>query len=165
MKLGYKLIAILLPVFVAAIWGCEQDGTCGFGEQTDYVVFGSFYGYCIGEGCIDIYKIDQTHLFEDTLDMYPQSDDFYPGHFTTRWANEKFELVKDLKLFFPESLLNETEVIQGHPDAGDWGGIYFEIKRGNTHRFWLLDQRDEDMPADYNAFVDKINEKITLINQ
>ena len=109
--------------------------------------------------------MDGTGLSEDTLDMYPNDSDFYPGHFTTQWSAEKFDLVKDLESFFPESLIDETEVVQGQPDAGDWGGIYFEIKRGTTHRFWILDQLESNMPAEYNDFVDRINEKIAIIHQ
>ncbi|MEP6647135.1 MAG: hypothetical protein ABJC12_08590 [Saprospiraceae bacterium] len=165
MKLKYIFIIGLFAIGLLSISSCEKDKTCGFGDLSDYIVFGHFYGKCIGEGCIEIFKLDAEHLFEDTLDTYPLSEDFYPGHFVTQWSNEKFELVKDLEFFFPEALLNETEVIQGQPDAGDWGGIYFEIKRGDTHRFWLLDQMDDHMPAAYNAFVDRINEKISLIHQ
>jgi hypothetical protein len=61
--------------------------------------------------------------------------------------------------------LNETAIVIGQPDAGDWGGIYFETKDGSTHRFWLLDQLENNMPVIYNEFVDRINEKIVLINQ
>ena len=31
---------------------------------------------------------------------------------------------------FPSALLDETEVVIGMPDAGDWGGLYIEYKSG-----------------------------------
>ncbi len=166
MKLKYIVIIALVPFVVLCMTSCkkEQVGVCGFGTLPEYVVFGHFYGECGGEGCVEIYKVDNDKLYEDTLDMYPGSDAFYPGHFATQWSDEKFQLVKDLSNYFPEGLLSETKVVQGQPDAGDWGGIYFEIKRGSTHRFWLLDQMDDNMPAAYNEFVDKINDKIYIIN-
>ncbi len=166
MKLTNDIIISLCAFIALSSLSCEKDqvGVCGFGTLPDYVVFGHFYGKCGGEGCIEIYKVDNSKLYEDTLDMYPGSDTFYPGHFATEWSDEKFQLVRDLYSFFPEALLNEKAVVQGHPDAGDWGGIYFEIKRGSTHRFWLLDQMDDNMPAAYNEFVDKINDKIYIIN-
>lgn len=164
MQLKFKIIMACLPVFFIGFMSCEKE-KCGFGTDTDYVTFGHFYGQCFGEGCVEIFRVDHATLYEDTLDMYPNSDDFYPGHFVAKLADSKYELVKDLDTFFPEALLNETEVVQGQPDAGDWGGIYFEIQRGTTHRFWLLDQNETNMPAAYNAFVDKINEKIAIIQQ
>lgn len=158
---------VLLLWISTLLFSCEDKdhGECGFGTIPEYIVFGHFYGKCVGEGCIEIFKVDGANLLEDTLDRYPGSDDFYPGNFVTQLSNEKFELVKDLKNDFPEALLDETMVVQGQPDAGDWGGIYFEIQRGTTHRFWLLDQHDDHMPAAYNAFVDRINEKIAIIQQ
>lgn len=32
-------------------------------------------------------------------------------------------------------------------------------------RYWLLDQNGSNMPTVYNKLVDRINEKIALINQ
>ena len=95
----------------------------------------------------------------------PGRDDFYQGQFDTILADEKFQLVKDLESYFPEGLLDETVIVLGHPDEADGGGIYFEIKTADMHRFWILDQMDYNMPAVYNEFVDHINEKIALINQ
>ena len=69
---------------------------------------------------------------------------------------------------FPEQLYSETDHVLGQPDAGDWGGIYVEIKHVNDPArsgFWLLDQMESNMPQVYNDFVDQINEKIHLINQ
>ncbi len=155
-------------IFFFGIILCVGTFSCHDTESTDpnkdYIVFGDFYGECLGEGCIEIYKIDDSRLLEDTQDLYPEGNDFYPGQFHTQWSNDKFEQVKDLISYFPEELLNETKTVIGHPDAGDWGGIYFEIKRGSTHRFWLLDQWKDNMPAIYNLFVDRINEKIGIIN-
>ena len=164
MQIKHKTWIALLPICIALISSCEKN-ECGFGNvDADYVIFGHFYGECFGEGCVEIFKVDDKTLLEDTLDMYPNRDEFYPGQFATQWDNGKFELVKDLKTYFPEELLNETNPVIGQPDAGDWGGIYFELKRGSTHRFWILDQNDNYMPAIYNSFVDRINEKIAIIN-
>ena len=62
----------------------------------------------------------------------------------------------------------EQDTIIGMPDAGDWGGVYVEVKMKNLNSlsgFWLLDQMESNMPQVYNDFVDKINEKIAIINQ
>ena len=165
MKIRYFIGIALFTFMIAGLFSCEKKGECGFGNIPEYIVFGHFYGECGGEGCVEIFKIDGSDLFEDISDIYPGSSDFYNGNFATKWSAEKFELVKDLKTFFPESLMDEPDVVQGQPDGGDWGGIYFEMQRGTTHRFWLLDQMEANMPAEYNAFVDRINEKIAIIHR
>ena len=159
-----RIIIAFLPFLLAGVLSCDKDKDCS-GDVSEYLVFGHFYGECGGEGCVEIFRIDDAKLYEDIKDQYPGSNDFYAGDFDTQLPDGKFELVKDLESFFPEALLNESEVVIGQPDAGDWGGIYFEIKRGSIHRFWLLDQMDSNMPAEYNEFVDRINEKIIIIHQ
>jgi len=163
MRIKYKIIIAILSLLIVGIFSCDKEKEC-CGVNTEYLVFGHFYGECGGEGCVEIFRIDDSGLYEDTLDQYPGSNDFYPGHFATQVSSEKFDLVKDLDSYFPEELLNETDIVIGQPDAGDWGGIYFEIKRRSTHRFWLLDQMEVNMPDVYNEFVDRINEKIDIIN-
>ena len=131
------------------------------------ITFGHFYGECGGEGCVEIFKVDLNNrqLLEDTRDDYPYSDTFYMGDFSIEHPKEKYDLVADLGQYFPESLFEETGNVIGQPDAGDWGGIYFEIRTANLLRFWLLDQMESNMPEEYNEFVDKINEKIAIIHQ
>ena len=164
MNMKIKIIGAIIPLCAVLFLSCEEKDCC-FAPPAEYIVFGHFYGYCVGEGCIEIYRIDDQGLLEDTLDLYPGSTGFYSGDFNVQLPGEKFNLVNDLESHIPAELWNETSVVLGQPDAGDWGGIYFEIKKGSTHQFWLLDQMDSNMPAAYNEFVDKINEKIALIHQ
>lgn len=136
-------------------------------SEIAYFIFGHFYGECGGEGCVEIYKLEEGHLFEDTTDVYPTWVTPYDGTYIPL-PEEKFDLVKDIIEYFPEELYTETENVLGQPDAGDWGGIYVEIKYVEDEEksgFWLLDQNSYNMPEVYNAFVAHINEKIMLINQ
>jgi hypothetical protein len=159
MRHSYFLIfSLLLFAGISACHDCENEG-----HPDDFIVFGHFYGECGGEGCVEIFKLTGTKLYEDTLDHYPGSNDFYSGEFVTHLSQDKFEAVKDLENFIPDQLYQETDVVIGQPDAGDWGGIYFEISEDGVHRFWLLDQLESNMPAVYNLFVERINEKIALI--
>lgn len=163
MKLNI-LVCILFSIIFSS---CEKESVgCGFGAF-DSISFGHFYGECAGEGCVEIFKIDYINqkLYEDVNDEYPDGNDYYNGLYTNTHVDEKFQLVKDLKDLFPHALLTETETVLGQPDAGDWGGIYVEYNSGSVHRFWLLDQMESNMPQQYNEFVDKINERIEIINQ
>ena len=128
------------------------------------MVFGHFYGECVGEGCVEIYRIDKFSLIEETSEQYP-ADEFYSFEESTQLSEELREQVIDLLDNVPDELWDETATVIGVPDGGDWGGIYVEILSDKGMRYWLLDQNEQNMPAVYNEFVDRINEKIALINQ
>ena len=159
----YIFSALCLVTFSS----CEKSNDLADAGEFEYMVFGHFYGYCGGEGCIEIFKLDSEHLFEDSTDVYPSGQQPYNGVFT-QLPDEKYQEVKDLLDAFPNELYAEPETIIGMPDAGDWGGIYVEMKFKNDpgrSGFWLLDQHDGNMPQVYNEFVDRVNEKIALIHE
>ncbi len=125
-------------------------------------MFGHFFGFCDGEQCIEIFRLEQERLLEDTKDKYPRTDDFYQGAYV-RQTSAHFDACKDLKDFFPADLLLESNHVIGQPDAGDWGGLYIEYNFDGTHQFWLLDLNKRNVPAKYHAFIDKVEEKISLL--
>ena len=159
-KMQYSMLAMLM--FTAFI-GCDKDETNTTGKD-DYLIFGTFYGKCAGEECVETYKIEQDRLLEDHKDVYAVGG-FYVFDDFTVLSQAKFDLVKDLVDFLPDTLKQSESGVIGQPDAGDWGGAFVELKSGNLHRYWLLDQLESNMPQVYNDFVDKINEKVALINQ
>lgn len=147
---------------VVILTSCEKQNEIV--EDTDYLIFGHFYGECIGENCVEIFKLESDRILEDENDTYPNQKTFYTGNY-----NEldmlKFEQAKDLLDFFPQELLDESSVVIGQPDAGDWGGIYVEYNFNGVRKFWLIDQMKSNIPAYLHEFVDKTNEKIELINK
>lgn len=163
-----NLAWMVMTFIVGSGIACYSECDCG--EETgqfEYLVFGHFYGECGGEGCVETFKIEYEHLFEDTLDQYPDVTNATERSYITL-PEAKYDLVKDLVDQFPDELYAEADHVIGQPDAGDWGGIYVEIRHTNDPArsgFWLLDQMESNMPQVYNVFVDKINEKISLINQ
>lgn len=164
-----RTIITILSISVVLFSGlaCDKECNCAGTNEFEYMLFGHFYGECGGEGCVEIYKIDSDMLYEDSTDVYPNGLTPYTGEFFAL-SDEKYQQVKDLLLDFPEELYTEQDTIIGMPDAGDWGGVYVEIKMKNLNSlsgFWLLDQMESNMPQVYNDFVDRINEKIAIINQ
>jgi hypothetical protein len=162
----YALFLLLLTAAVS-FPGCEDECDCAGTGNFEYMIFGHFYGECAGEGCVEIFKIENGKLYEDSTDVYPNGTTAYQGQFYAL-PDAKYQLVKDLVDDFPNELYDETEHVIGMPDAGDWGGIYVEIKHANAPAqsgFWLLDQMESNMPEAYNIFVDQINEKIHLIQE
>lgn len=160
------LIFLLSICFIE--FSCNKED-CDHGPaSSSHFIFGQFYGKCLGEGCIEMFKIEDGKLYEDDLDIYPLGDTTYQGHWN-ELSHEKYLLVKDLPEALPDTLRHEPGHIIGIPDGGDWGGIYVEefvlAELYYRNNYWLLDKNEFYMPKVYNDFVNKIEEKIALINQ
>ena len=155
-----KTLSLLLFLLLVFSNSCKKDEL--HLSVTDYMIFGHFYGECKGEACIEIFRLEQNQLLEDTKDQYPNSTDFYEGKYYQLPA-QKYEDVKDILTFFPKDLLNEPNRVIGQPDAGDWGGLYIEYNVNGLRKFWLIDQMKNNVPAKYHAFIVKVNEKIAML--
>lgn len=46
-------------------------------SKSGYIIFGHFYGECLGEKGIEIFTLEDDKLFEDSNDRYPSSTGFY----------------------------------------------------------------------------------------
>ena len=159
-----KSILITLSLVLVVTSSCKKEkiGSKLVLLESDYLVFGHFYGECFGANCISIFKLENSRLLEDTKDTYPTSNNFYVGSYN-QLSQEKFNAAKDLVDDFPTDLLNESKNVIGQPDAGDWGGIYVEYYHNGVHRFWLLDKMKSNVPIKYHNFIDKVNAKIKLL--
>ena len=131
--------------------------------QINEVIFGHFYGYCVGEKCIEIFKLTNSKLYEDVSDNYPSSAQPYNGNFI-EMDDEKFQLVSNLLENIPETLFASQDTVIGSPDAADGGGLYIAINNENGVRYWLIDQMKYNIPEDLHTFVDEINRNIALIS-
>lgn len=156
-----------LKVVYFLIFSCFFTVSCVDGEvhtsTLDYLIFGHFYGECMGDSCVEIFKLEDNRLSEDTKDQYPSSADFYRGTYVPL-SDEQYELARDLNRYFPHQLLEEEGRVIGQPDAGDWGGLYIEYGYQGERQFWLIDQKKSNLPEYLHVFRDKVNEKIALIN-
>ncbi len=153
--------SILLMIMIASVFSsCSEDEIA---EPTEYLIFGHFYGFCVGDHCIQIYKLDGEGLYMDQNKTYPRHDEFYDASFV-ELGNKYYELVNDLEIYFPSQLLNETDTIIGCPDCADGGGLYIEYKTETIHRFWLIDQDISRVEPYLYEFMEQINDKIEEIN-
>ncbi len=130
------------------------------------LVFGHFYGECIGESCVETYKLTSEVLFEDSEDLYPSTNNApITGNFTPL-DNTVFELVSGLEEDLPEELFEQNEVVFGSPDAGDWGGYYLAYADGNNQEWWwIIDTQKDNIPGYLHNLVDEIQLAIQTINQ
>ena len=161
----YILLAILGLVIIANT-GCKDEECGDPNGDLEYFVFGHFYGECGGEGCVEMIKVENGKLYEDDIDDYPNYTSPIEAHWNELSA-EKYDEVKNLSAEVPTELFEETDHVLGIPDGGDWGGIYVEFKysgvQASKSGFWLLDKNESNMIQVYNEFVDRIEEKITII--
>lgn len=163
-------IQFLMLLFLANLFflGCQKEDvtTQPLPEvEEDYIVFGQFFGLCLGEKCVEIFKIENEKLFEDTADQYPMinSESPYQGNYI-ELSQTLYERVSNVKDFFPEELLNETALVIGTPDVTDGGGYYVSIKENGEERHWRIDAIRNNIPAYLHAFTDKIDEAVSSIN-
>ncbi|MBX0290927.1 hypothetical protein K3G63_10780 [Hymenobacter sp. HSC-4F20] len=150
-------------VATTLLTACSQDDDPA--PKPDTVVFGHFYGYCLGEQCIEIFRLDaRAHtLAEDTTDTYPSTSSAYEGKYAPRSA-DAYAQVSDLPALIPAQLLSETQRVIGQPDAGDWGGYYLEINEQGTRRFWLIDTQKRNIPAYLHPLLDALQERIQRLH-
>ncbi len=164
MKNLIQILFLLLAVTLTS-FSCEDEDNLMVSDETvaEYLVFGHFYGHCAGDNCIQIFKITNGKLYEDTLDDYPTHDRPYVGNYT-ELSQANYEKLSALRGSIPSQLYAETDTIIGQPDAGDWGGLYLEVFINGQKKFWLIDQNKTNLPVYLHDFVDEMNATIADIN-
>ena len=157
----------LLILIVASV-SCDSGPTSTDVEpktDADYILFGHFYGLCLGETCIETYKLTDSKLFEDTVDHYGGGGkEPYPGKYVLL-ADSLFQKVKGLKDHIPEELVAGGSKAFGMPDAGDGGGIYVERSENGIVQQWWIDNHRQSMPDYLYPFVQRIRESIDLLSE
>jgi hypothetical protein len=151
MKTFIKSVLLFLLLGLLCV-SCDKDEVC---EESDYIEFGQYFGFCAGEKCIEIFRLDDSNLYEDTSDIYPsltQNDD----RKFVLLSFQKFDLAKELKKNFPTQLLSETKVKFGIPDAYDQGGRYLRYKSGEVDRIWLFDNNLGEVPEYLHDYLDEV---------
>lgn len=152
----HLISVIILLLFTSS---CSNDND-KIKDTDDYLIFGHFYGMCAGEDCVETFKLTNKNLYEDTLNNYGQSSFSFQV-----LDNEKFLIAKDLFDFIPSELLSEENEFIGCPDCADGGGLYIEYSKNGKVDSWRIDQIKSEVPNYLHNFIDKINEKISLINE
>jgi len=150
--LKYAIISLVILL----IGSCDKDNN----NDSNYLVFGHFYGECIGDGCVETFKLTDEYLYEDTNNNYSGNDLSF-----VLMDDNLFLAVKDLTDFFPNQLLEENESILGCPDCADGGGLFIQYFKDGELKSWRIDQMKNDVPEYLHPFMDKVNEKIALINE
>jgi len=153
-----RIKIILIGLVVLLNTSCNNDDEFVLNE-TNYLIFGHFYGECIGEICVETFGLTDKKLFEDINDNYLGEDLNF-----IELGNDKFEEVKDLVNVFPTQLLNDNKSIFGCPDCTDSGGIFIQYSENGNVNSWRIDQIKKNIPSYLHDFMDAVNVKIEIIN-
>lgn len=150
----------LTLLFILGLLGCE-DKDPGLGNF-DYIIFGHYYGFCSGEACVEIFKVTGSDVYEDTKDVYPGRDGVYNGEYQ-KLDRSFYTLAKGLENYVPSELLGNKEKIIGQPDAGDWGGLYFEFSTNGKRDYWYIDKNRSNLPDYLIPFAEQIESRIEAL--
>lgn len=144
--------------------GCSGEPE-NLSARGDYIVFGDFYGECFGDGCIDIFKVAQKRVFEDTLDLYPSASSLPHMVEFVQVANGRYDDIIDLIGDIPAHLFDVKGVVIGQPDAGDWGGFYLETNTSGEVRYWLIDKLEENLPTYLREYTRNLDAAIQIASE
>lgn len=153
---------ILLALSGLAFAACDKEPPTP--ENEEYVVFGHFYGFCVGEECIELYKLTNAKLYEWVEDDYPMAESFpLPGEFDPLDPALVAEVnfIKDL---VPASLFNDPNTYFGNPDAYDQGGYVLEWNYDGKTGHWFFDTTTEDIPEYLHDLTAGIATAVSIIN-
>ena len=151
-----KRIAIYI-LGVLLLTQCSSDDAM---VEGDYLIFGHFYGFCVGETCVETFKLTSDQLFEDELDDYRGEKFSFNA-----LSSEEFEIAQGLYESFPAQLFLEQDEFIGCPDCADGGGIFIELSRDGAKRRWRIDQFKSSVPESLHDYMDQVNETIAALNE
>jgi hypothetical protein len=156
---AFKLLFVCIIAWNLS--GCSKDESI-HQKELDYIVFGSFYGECVGENCVAIFKIQGSSLFVDTRKQYPNGMSRYEGTFEIL-PKELYDLVADLTEEIPNELLEMEPGTIGCPDCADGGGKYIEINIDGEIKAWSIDNGLNRIPESLHEFMNILEDKIELL--
>ncbi|MEL6863766.1 MAG: hypothetical protein AAFP19_05070 [Bacteroidota bacterium] len=121
--------------------------------SSNYFIFGSYFGFCVGN-CVNLYKLDGEELLEDDMDSMASLID--PVFGTSSLSQDKVDLARQLLDVLPTSLQKEGG-IHGCPNCVDQGAFFIKLinEEGETVE-WHLDTYRETLPEEVRDFVEEM---------
>lgn len=135
-------------------------GECEPTEEQDYIIFGDFYGFCLGDNCIDYYKIQNGILYKDLEDKYPNANMTY--QFQVHPLPLEANSVMDIGAEIDSDIYGEDPTI-GSPDAMDQGGYYIEILSDGQKHQWRIDKIRQSVPDYLHPLCDSLDHYMEVL--
>lgn len=144
----------------------ETKARTSVNTEPKIVVFGRYYGRCIGNNCVEIYRFDGSNIYEDINEKRPGHDDFFEGNFKHLVELDVrlnlFKLVNELPY---EHLTSLRGNIVGDPGAYGQGVYYLEYQDTFIRKFWIIDTDKSNTPKEIHPYTDLLGEMIDIIEQ
>jgi hypothetical protein len=155
-------LTCLAAFFILLSCSSDDDNTDNKIVPTgeNYLIFGHYaYVHCnIGEACIDVFKLTEDKLFEDSVDDLNQEEFNF-----VELDNSLFELINDLPDYFPEELLHSNVTNFGCGTCVDAYDYFVEYSYNGIIKSWWIEPDYTDTPEYLHEFIDKLTEKILLL--
>ena len=145
---------ILIGLILSITLSCQKETPEA--NNSNYLIFGQYYGMCFGETCVETFKLTNGAVYEDQNDEYPCQNLRF-----TLLNYDKFDKVRDLSI--PEELLNDPTEVFGCPDCADGGGLFIQYSDNGVTKSWRIDQDKNRVPTYLHDFIDDVNEKISML--
>ncbi len=147
-----KYFGLMCLTGLLAIAGCKDDDNMPNPlTDDDYLIFGTFYGECLGN-CTHLFKLEDGRLYADEVNIgIPEEIEFeeYP------MSEEDYELAEEL-WDVPDDITQSDQTIWGCPDCADQGGVYLEIFSTEGRSKYRIDTRNDDLTEDIIAYKDRV---------
>lgn len=135
-------------VFITSFISCDEE-LCTCNQQSDYIVYGTSFGECLGYCIRSITITDNVIKFEKSgweIDgSLPDVKESVPLD-TASWNNLVSDI--DFNAFF------QLDSIIGCPDCADGGAEWIEIRKdGNVHRSTFEYMNEPEAVKEYIAIL------------
>ncbi|MFN8281951.1 MAG: hypothetical protein U0U67_01990 [Chitinophagales bacterium] len=142
-----KTVAYLL-LFVL-FFSCNKDEFV----HPDYIIFGSFGGFCSGD-CRYIYYLDDTKLLEDSTKVFFENKEL--SNFSKQLSAADFDIAKDLINKVPTALTKSNRTIFVDINTADQNIYYVQILlKGRTY-VWTFDNFPNSTPSYLKPLADEV---------
>lgn len=129
-------------------------------QINDYVVMGTYFGYCNGTDCQQFFRIDNEKVLQ-YLKVGYNSYDFNQYNYKTLNYKDNFAAFL-LKIPTEISALKGQTKIFGSPDSHDQGGVYLEWSQGGiVTKIYVDTDNTADQSQNLILFKKAIQDKIT----
>ena len=141
---------ILYLICLLFIFSCKKDEYV----HPDYIIFGSFGGFC-ANACRFVYYLDDTKLLEDTTKLFFQNKEL--SNFSKQLPADDFEIAKDLLNKVPTALTKSNRTIFVDINVVDQNIYYVQILlKGRTY-FWTFDNFPNSTPSYLKQLADEVS--------
>jgi hypothetical protein len=147
-----KIVLTFAVTFI--LFSCKKENTTKF----DSFVFGTSYGYCVGN-CANFFLIEDGNLYADDMERLTTPLKFK----TDKLSVDKYNLAKQLRTDFPAYLKQNPNKTFGCPDCADQGSIYIEATINGKTETWLIDTDTTQQPAAIKNYIRDLRNILTQL--